>query len=230
VALERGALTLSVAPRSASAPVLTTPEARIYVAGTQLRVDRAENRTFVAVISGTIEVEDTATGGRARLGAGQRIRVPQPETQSSDPRGGARPAVPRSRSRSVATSRAGAASRVDADDIRRVIRSGDDARAQALIADARRRALGNGRLLAELGILEAEAHVAAGRFRVALDAYLAVSERYPSSQQGEIGLYAAAQLAAGRLGDRARAASLLRTYVERYPHGLFISEARAGVP
>jgi len=82
----------------------------------------------------------------------------------------------------------------------------------------------NERLEAEL--LLADAARLKGQRELAMQRYLGVSERAPGSRSAESALFTAAVVAL-EAGDSARARSLFRAYLQRYPRGEFSQRARA---
>src|SRR5262249_42557062 len=113
----------------------------------------------------------------------------------------------------------------DASIIRKTIRAGNLVDARRLIDDARK-ATSSSRVLAELGILGAEADLAERKTRSAIDKYLAVVRDYPATPQAEQALFAAAQLAFDRPDAGYKPAALLRDYLDTYPKGVFASDAQ----
>jgi hypothetical protein len=73
--------------------------------------------------------------------------------------------------------------------------------------------------------LRAEAHLMAGQRAAAVRSYLQVARRFAGSAAGENALFAAARLEAERGAPRAPA--LLSRYLERYPQGRFVRDARS---
>ncbi|MEK7706175.1 MAG: FecR family protein [Myxococcota bacterium] len=212
--LERGSVDLEVTPRGAENPTVVTAELSVYVVGTRFRVACDALGTHIEVSRGAVDVQLRGQSERRRLGVDERLDAPVVVAASPPPPPPRRP------------QHAPAPRGTEIDDIRQVLRTGDTSRAEGLIAGARRRAVGNDILLAELGLLEAEALLTSGRLSAAVDAYVQISSRYAHLPQGETSLFAAAQVAADRLHDAARARSLATTYQQKYPTGLFVDEAR----
>jgi hypothetical protein len=131
--------------------------------------------------------------------------VPEPES---------RPLAPRPRARSAAAWLAEA---------RRDLVGGDARNADRNIA----RALASrptSREAAEARTLSAESAQVAGDTGLAVARYLVVADRYPGLPAGELALFAAARLEAGR-GRQASARRLYERYLERHPAGRMRAEA-----
>ncbi len=231
--LESGRLTFSVRPRPKDSPfVVETAEARVTVVGTRFMVSRALTGagpvTEVSVEHGIVEVRSAADGTVRRLMAGERLRVPpevaaspgssapgQVEEQAAPEKTASRPVAPRHRPPP--------ADAAGIEYIRNRIQAGQLKEARALIARAR--GAGPGADLAELAVVEAEATLAEGRHGAAIDAYLAVTRKFPGTPQAEEALFAAASLAVDHAG-RARGLQLLRQYQSTYPRGSFSEDVR----
>jgi TolA-binding protein len=102
--------------------------------------------------------------------------------------------------------------------------SGQVARAVDVLNRVLREGSPNERLEAEL--LLADAARLKGQRELAMQRYLGVSERAPGSRSAESALFTAAVVAL-EAGDSARARSLFRAYLQRYPRGEFSQRARA---
>jgi outer membrane protein assembly factor BamD (BamD/ComL family) len=79
---------------------------------------------------------------------------------------------------------------------------------------------------AELEILVAEVELAEGNHRQAVRSFLAVCKHHPRSSQAEASLFAAAQLALDHREVGEDGLLLLARYIDAYPTGKFINEAR----
>ena len=109
--------------------------------------------------------------------------------------------------------------------IRSKIDAGDVAAARDLLQEVER-----GRDLrrfeqAELGLLRAEAAMGERHYDDAVLAYLRVAERFADLPQGEMGLFAAAQLSVDHPTRAGDGASLLGRYLSIHPQGRFAREA-----
>ncbi|MHB8875037.1 MAG: FecR domain-containing protein [Myxococcaceae bacterium] len=227
-ALQSGQLDFSVMPQPADAPFeLETGEAVVRVIGTRFRVTRSRTPlgasfTVVTVEQGIVEVRSLATGRVARLTVGESITVPPPDAPAADglaapaPDAGTAPSAvePRQPVRRPPPTLA---------EIRARIRAGRLSEARSLIARARAGAPGIDP--AELAVVEAEATLSEGRRRAAIDAYLAVVRRFPSTPQAEESLFAAGSLAVDHAG-REQGLTLLKQYLATYPRGRFTADVK----
>ncbi len=233
--LDRGHLDSHVTKRAPGQTFeVVTPEATVAVVGTRFSVDRVVvdgvATTQVAVEEGVVRVTPVH-GAPVMLHAGERWPAPTrtattepvpPEPTPPLPDDPA-PVPPRHPTPVPPPTRP--TRPFDATAIRKVIRAGDLVDAHRLIDDGRKAAHAAPDL-AELGILAAEAELAARASRRAIDLYLAVVRDYPSTPQAEQALFAAAQLAFDRPDAGYRPEAMLRDYLDTYPHGQFTADAK----
>ena len=220
--VETGTLHFSVRPRPEAEPLfVATEEATVRVVGTQFSVarDLNERTTLIAVQEGVVEVVAHADGHRTQLGQGQSLLV---GGRRATVDGGAKPAG-KPAEPPVARPKAPVSPVIAA--IRDKILAGELPAARSLIRAVRQRKL-DAETRAEIGLVEAEADLAEGRYAGAIDRYLAVGERDPHSAQAEAGLFAAAQLAVDHPSKEHDGRALLGRYLEQYPAGRFALEVR----
>jgi hypothetical protein len=225
--LRSGRLDLVVAPRGrAEALQVSTAEAVVVVVGTEFAVARNEqgdaSETHISVRRGTVEVLPRS-GGERILRAGEALALageaPQPSSISP-------PDLPKPPfAPGTDAPFAGRVSHAPSKQIRARLAQGDIRGARRLIAETKNRATGKD-VLAELGILAAEADLAERKVAAAFDKYLLVSRTYVKTLQAEDALFAAAQLAIDEPSLGHSSAALLRQLIEAYPEGRFAPEAR----
>lgn len=224
VELDRGALSVSVAPGSAETFSVITPEFEVVVIGTVFAVDLGGvevHRGAVRILSpsGEVLAARLQAGGEWRLPAASDVENEAMDESLEDELGDLedledlsppdQPDAAKSAAewlelaaRQIRTRRIGAAKR----SIRRALASAPRARDRA-----------------EAKTLLAELALAAGNVDRAVELYRVVADSYRHTRQAESALFAAARLEAKR-GRRARARSLLERYQLRYPRGRFASE------
>jgi len=198
---------------------VATPEAELVVVGTELSVAATPDEgTLVTVTAGTVEVTARDSHLSRRLGAGERWQIGAARAGSSPS------ALPVAASVAATASKAGAQRHADtniASEVRAEIESGHLDAARELISRGRQGAAGQDSVLAEMGMLEAEACLAERRFDCAIDAYLNVLAKYPRTEQAEMALFASAQLASDHSEIGHDGQELLRRYQRDYPNGRF---------
>ena len=210
VELRAGAIHVRVDPVPKRRLRVTTTAFTVEVVGTEFTVARDR----VTVTTGRVRVLSPSDTLLAELGAGDewaRSEVASHRPTTDQPRRD-RPASPRPPQPDHAAILSSA---------RSALASGDTGAAEAAIA----RVLASSQSQserAEAHTLRAECALVEGQTALAERRYLAVADRYRDLAAGENALFAAARLAASD-GD---ATELLRRYLERYPDGRFIKEAR----
>jgi TolA-binding protein len=208
--LREGELTAEVDPTRNQSFVVITRDFRVEVLGTRFAV----TQTSVSVTRGRVRIVSPDGSERAVLAAGERYDVEtataeEARVASSPKRAEVRPAP--------------AATHVPA-----LLTEARDALASDRLEQARRaidRALSakpSGAARAEALTLRAELLVAQGDRGGALSAYLEVASRFQKLPAGENALFAAARIH----GDAPAAKKLLQQYLERYPNGRFVVEAK----
>jgi ferric-dicitrate binding protein FerR (iron transport regulator) len=208
---------LEVSPRAKADPLrVSTPELSITVTGTQFSVRRDERaqRTWLAVVEGSVRAESKSTGVVRTLGAGETWIEPEepaplPEPAVAPPEQD----IPREPPPPSPA------------EIRSQLQQGQIKKAKATLSTARSRARSN-RERAELALVEAEILLAEKRPAPAIRAYLTVAKRYRGTGQADVALFAAAQLALEHPGAGASGPHLLRRYTTEYPQGRFREDAQ----
>lgn len=206
--LREGELTAEVDPARQQSFVVVTRDFRVEVLGTRFAV----TQTSVSVTRGRVRILALDGSERAVLGAGERYDVEsataeQAKAPSEPKRTDVKPAVT---------------------NVPALLTEARDALASDRLEQARRaidRALSakpSGAARAEALTLRAELLVAQGDRGGALAAYLEVASRFQKLPAGENALFSAARIH----GDTGAAKKLLQQYLERYPNGRFVVEAK----
>jgi hypothetical protein len=207
LSLEQGTIDVDVdASRGQTFSVLTQ-NFRVEVLGTRFSV----NAEGVRVEHGRVRVL-SREGAELRplLSAGETFQFGQDKPASAHPSSKATKPSPASASALLTEARA-ALSRDDKAGARALIK-------QAEVAHPSRAER------AELGTLRAELSLLEQNSAEALRAYRDVATKYAELPAGENAAFAAAQLATKAAPTETR--PLLAAYLERYPHGRFVNEAR----
>lgn len=206
--LHGGGLTADVDPARRESFAVVTRDFRVEVLGTRFAV----TQTSVSVTRGRVRVVSPDGSERAVLGPGERYDVEAATADVTD-----ETSAPK-RTETKAT----------AINVPALLTEARDALASDRLEQARRaidRALSakpSGAARAEALTLRAELLVAQGDRSGALAAYLEVAGRFQKLPAGENALFSAARIH----GDAAAAKKLLQQYLERYPQGRFVVEAK----
>jgi ferric-dicitrate binding protein FerR (iron transport regulator) len=206
--LREGELNADVDPARHQSFVVITRDFRVEVLGTRFAV----TQTSVSVTRGRVRIVSLDGSERAVLGAGERYDVESATAEETQD-----PSAPkRAEVKPLVTN------------VPALLTEARDALAADRLEHARRaidRALAakpSGAARAEALTLRAELLVAQGDRGGALAAYLEVASRFQRLPAGENALFAAARIH----GDATAAKKLLQQYLERYPNGRFVVEAK----
>jgi len=219
LSLRSGVVIAEVDPEPHRSFAVITNDFRVEVLGTRFEVTPSS----VSVSRGRVRIAALDGTERAVLNAGERydleaetaVLAPKPQKRSE-----ARKAVGKA---TTAPSPA-----ISAPDVAALLTEARDALATDRFEQARRaidRALAAqpaGATRAEALTLRAELLSAQGNRAGAVAAYIEVATRFQSMPAGENALFAAARMN----DDAAAAKKLLAQYLERYPHGRFVVEAK----
>ena len=223
VVLERGRVLCEVTPDAGARKfAVRTQRFAAVVLGTRFEVTEQavvvhEGRVRVLAADGSVLRDQLRSGERYALAPPPSADRKTAATRSTQKTGKARTTQETHKSRAARARARLAAARVH-------LGRGEGAEAQHAIDRAMSHSPGRA-LRAEAGSLRADAHLVTGDRAAAVRAYLRVAERFSSMPAGENALFAAAHVEVRRGGKRGRA--LLKRYLERYPDGRFVKEARS---
>jgi len=223
VELERGRVTVDVDPRQGKPYRIHTAHFSVEVLGTRFEVALDGVRTE----RGRVRVFGADGVELATLTAGQSWALPPPlPSLPPAPPPVAVPApppiapvVPPHAPPAAPPADDGRARLLEA---RNALSRGDASDARGLLHPLLR---GRRTLAAEANALYAESFLVEGRYAEAIAGYRRVARQFAGTEQAESAFYAVAQLALESEG-RDQAARALTAYLERYPHGRFVREAR----
>jgi TolA-binding protein len=209
--LDTGELDVAVDPAPQAPFAVLTRQLRVVVLGTQFHIDERN----VSVQHGRVRVVDRSLGSTLELQSGEHYaqgeKVPAPGPQATT-------APARKRPRVAADARTAGALIEQA---RAALAEDELGAARTLLAQVEHRGPTPAEH-AEAGTLRAEIALRDRDVEGAIRMYLEVARRHPKLAAGETALFAAAQLHAKRADSQA----LLQQYLERYPQGRFVNEAR----